>query len=355
MYVGTQNQPFDLGKNHALKEIYIGMDLHRDTIQVAVRDENGHVILDKNMPNTTQDIDEFFSNIPKNAHMVMEASSVSTPVFLHLRRSGYDPVLSNPYKTKAIATSRIKTDKIDARVLAEMLRGNFIPRCYVPSEDILNSRSLIRHRKYLADQIRTYRRKIRSILMEYGIRIKGASFSKQYIERLRNINEYRINDYLDIIDIINERISGLDDIILQTIQRWSDDSAKCLLTVPGIGPYTALLVLSEIGDISRFPDPDSLVSYAGMAPSTYSSGTTTYHGHITKRGSQHLRTAMVASVHTHRRGDPNGQVSAFYDRVAAKHGNAKAMVAAGAKILRIIFQILKEQREYRKDMPVRGE
>ena len=237
-------------------------------------DRNGKELSNTKIPNTIQDMDEFFADVPRDAGIVMEASSVSQNVFLHLRRSGYDPVLSNPYKTKPIAYAKIKTDKIDAHTLAEMLRGGFIPKCYVPPKRIREARYLIRHRRNLADVRKRLKHRIHAILLGGGIRIKGTPFTMAYTKKLRGLNDYRIDDYLDVLDLIADKIREVDRAILDRIDEWPDDSAKVLLTIPGIGPYTALLVLAEIGDVSRFPNSGHLCSYVGMVPSTHSSGET---------------------------------------------------------------------------------
>ena len=122
--------------------------------------------------------------------------------------------------------------------------------------------------------------------------------------------------------------------------------AKLLKTIPGIGYYSALFLVSEIDDISRFPDSYHLCSYAGLVPSTHSSGGVTYHGNITKTGSKHLRWIMLECVHAHIRSDKN--ITRFYQRLAKKKGNSKAAVVAASKLLRVVYCIMKEQREYNR-------
>ena len=355
MYVGPTERPSGKNKRRDMRrKIYVGMDLHKDSIQIAIVDKNGRMESNTKIPNTFKDIDEFFNEIPHHAGIVMESSSVSEAIFLHLRDAGYNPVLSNPYETRAIAYSKIKTDEIDAKVLAELLRGGYISACHVPAQNILEIRYLVRHRRHLAAEKRTMKRRIHAVLLSRGIRIEGGPFTLRYVAALRNLKDYRIDNYLDIIDTISEKIKRCDDTIQETIENWPDDAPRLLLTIPGIGPYTALLILAEIGDISRFPDSAHLCSYAGLVPSTHSSGNTTYHGHITKRGSEHLRTAMVACVQSHRIGHPDGNISSFYTRIAAKHGNSKAMVATAAKLLKVVYWVLTERREYIRDIPKRG-
>jgi transposase len=107
-----------------------------------------------------------------------------------------------------------------------------------------------------------------------------------------------------------------------------DEMANLLMTIPGIGYYSALLIVSEVGDINRFLDSHHLCSYAGLIPSTHSSGGTTYHGSITKRGSKYLRWIMLECVHVHIRSNKNSNnISQFYTRLAKIKVNSKAAVA----------------------------
>ena len=124
--------------------------------------------------------------------------------------------------------------------------------------------------------------------------------------------------------------------------------ARLLMTIPGIGYYSALLIVSEIGDINRFPDSYHLCSYAGLIPSTRSSGGITYHGNITKTGSKYLRWIMLECVHAHIRNEKNSNVTQFYDRLSKKKGNSKAAVASASKLVKIVYWIMKEKRTYNK-------
>ena len=104
MYVGLANLS---SRKDGRRKIYVGMDLHKDALQIAIVDGTGRVESNSKISNTFGNIDRFFGDIPKSAGIVMEASSISEGIFLHLRKSGFSPVLSNPYKTKAIAYAKI--------------------------------------------------------------------------------------------------------------------------------------------------------------------------------------------------------------------------------------------------------
>ena len=128
-----------------------------------------------------------------------------------------------------------------------------------------------------------------------------------------------------------------------------DEMAKLLMTIPGIGYYSFLLIVSEIGDINRFPDSYHLCSYAGFVPSTHSSGRVIRYGSsITKTGSRYLRWIMLECVHTHIRTEKNSNVAQFYHRISKKKGNSKAAVAAASKLLKVVYWIMKERRMYER-------
>jgi transposase len=109
------------------------------------------------------------------------------------------------------------------------------------------------------------------------------------------------------------------------------------MTIPGIGHYSALLIVSEIGDINRFPDSYHLCSYVGLVPSTHSSGGITYHGSITKTGSKYLRWILLECVHVHIRTNKHSNVARFYERLVKRKGSSIAAVAAAAKLLKVAF------------------
>ena len=172
------------------------------------------------------------------------------------------------------------------------------------------------------------------------------TFTKGYIEKLKELNDYRINGCLHIIESLNDEINTVSKKILLLAQE--DEMARLLMTVPGIGYYSALLIVSEIGDINRFPDSYHLCAYAGLIPSTHSSGGITYHGSITKTGSKYLRWIMLECLHAHIRNEKNSNVTQFYHRISNKKGNSKAAVAAPSKLVKIVYWIIKEKRTYNK-------
>jgi len=313
--------------------MFVGMDLHKNYLQIAVMNEKGKVLENSRINNNLKQVGRFFDeNIKKSnekVRVVMESSSVWYNIYSYLSEEKHlNVVLSNPVKTRAIASAKIKTDKLDAAKLANLLRGGYIAECYVPDRRIMDLRELVRHRTALVRMRTKLKNKIHSIVLMRGIQIssKHCSFTHLYNEELKKLNDYRINGYLHLIESLDSEIKDVSKKIMMLAKE--DEMASLLMTIPGIGYYSALLIVSEIGDINRFPDSYHLCSYAGLVPSTHSSGGITYHGSITKRGSKYLRWIMLECAHVHIRTNKNSNITQFYTRLAKIKGSSKAAVAA---------------------------
>jgi transposase len=247
-------------------------------------------------------------------------------------------------KTKAIASAKVKTDHVDALMLANLLRGGYVAESYVPSGRVMDLREMVRHRAGLVRIRTSLKNKIHAHLLMHGLKVEGTPFTKAYVDKLRAIHDYKIDGCLNVIDALNHEIDQTSRRIRTEAE--DDDYARLLMTIPGVGYYSALLIVSEIGEIERFPDSQHLCSYAGLTPSTHSSGGVTYHGNITKTGSRHLRWILTECTHSHIRTEPDSSITRFHKRLLRKKGKAKATVAASAKLLKVVYWVMKEKRPY---------
>ena len=196
----------------------------------------------------------------------MESSGMWYNIYECMSKRHLDVRLSNPAKTRAIASAKIKTDKLDAVKLADLAE------CYIPTRETMDLRELVRHRAALVRMRTKLKNKIHSIMFMNGTSVSYVgthTFTKGYMEKLKELNDYKINGYLRVIESVNDEINIVSKKILLLVEE--DEMARLLMTVPGIGYYSALLIVSEIGDINRFPDSYHLCSYAGLIPSTRSS------------------------------------------------------------------------------------
>ena len=252
-------------------------------------------------------------------------------------------------KTKAIAWAKTKTDRVDARILAHPLRANLVAESYVPPAELREVRALVRHRLAIV-KIRTMvKNKIHSLIDKNGLAPEYSDlFGRAGREWLRTVqfesslDRLMLDNHLTHLNSLQDQIHTVDQEILSRATR--DEYVRLLLSMTGVNIYTALLLRSEIGDITRFPDHKKLVSWAGLAPSLHQSGSIEYHGHITKQGSRILRWIMVETA----RGAVNHdeRLRTFYERIKHRRGDQKAIIATANKMLKIIWTILTRKEPY---------
>ncbi len=324
---------------------YVGMDLHKKTVQISVMDDRGIEISNTSVQNSRKTLEASLRKIPPDAKYVLESSSVWRETYrLMTEDMGLDVILSNPYRTKIIAESKKKTDKVDARVLADMLRGGYIAECHVPGKQAMAEKDLVRYRTTMVRSRTLMKNKIHGILLQGSVKPVGAPFTIGWTARVRSLNDYRIDGYLAVIDFLKDRIVMADARISDAVKKNPD--AMLINTIPGVGNYSALVIASCIDGIDRFIRSEKLSAYAGLVPSVRSSGETAHYGRITRRGDPLLRWIMTECIHSHAKYAKDSDVTKFYRRLAKKRGTSKAAVAAASKMLRVIYWMLKEKRGF---------
>jgi len=280
----------------AKKMRYVGVDVGKWRCRAAVMDPEGTVIDEFAFNNDAEGIRDLASRLTTEDRVVMESTgSVWTNLYDALDERKVPVVLANPLKTRAIASARIKTDKVDARILAHLLRGDLVAECYVPPRGLREIRALVRHRASLVRARTTVKNRVHAIVGQHGLRCEYSDlFGKRSLEWLRSLDlgaldRLMLDNHLGQVESLNGQIRRVDEMIRS---RGSlDEDVRLLLSLTGVDVYTALLIRSEIGCIDRFPDYKRLVSWAGLASSLHQSGTVEYSGGITRQGSRMLRWA----------------------------------------------------------------
>lgn len=272
----------------------------------------------------------------------MEACSCWQHIYDYLEDAGFSVKLAHPLRVKAIASARIKTDAIDAETLAHLLRANLIPESYVPPNCVRKERNVVRHRASLVGIKTQIKNKIHAILIRHGINYEFSdAFGKVGMEYLYTldlpeVDRIAIDHYLKLIDIIDMKIDESNEVVERLCKE--NPMANLLTSIPGVGYYSALLIVSEIGDIRRFKTAKQLCSYAGLVPSVYQSGNTIKRGRITKQGSRWLRWMLTQCAHVAVRKDY--ELRTFYIRVSKRKGKKAATVAVARKLLVYVHKML---------------
>lgn len=325
-----------------MSALVCGLDVHRDSIYATILDCDGKIVSQRRMSNDR--ILPYLSAY-RIGRIGMESSNQVAPLYRELTRKGYAVSVSHPKKTRYIAEAKIKSDRVDSKAIAELVRLDALPPAYIPDEQTAMLREKIRRRAFLVRERVRLRTKIKSILTYEGIKqpIDHGLFTGKGVEWLHTLELNPIESYLRIISPLDEEIRCVSKELKEMAM--VDEDVKLLMTIPGVGYYTALLVKSEVGDINRFSDGDKLCSYAGLVPSTHASGGTVRHGSITKEGSRWLRWVMVeaAMTHVHKY---DTAITKAYHRIAERRGKQVATVAAARKLLMCCYAVLKNKHPY---------
>jgi len=328
--------------------MYVGVDYHKHYSVTTMMDERGRIVGRQKIRNDPQSLLAYAASLPEDSKIALEATNGWYYFYELLEEHCGQIVLAHPLKTRAIAEARIKTDSIDATTLAHLLRTDLLPTSYIAPREIRDTREVLRYRASLVSLQTSLKNRVHAILDKNGIRIAASNiFGKKAVAHLRELPVracYRqeIDGYLRLMESLGLLLAEVDEKIRELVHLSPD--ATLLLTIPGIGYYSALLITSEIGDIHRFSSGKKLCSYAGLVPSVSSSGGKTRYGAITKQGSKWLRWILIELSHHFTTSSP--RMKAFYGRVAYKHGKNTARVAVAREMLKIIHIMLTKRRAY---------
>lgn len=334
---------------------YGGIDAHRTYLTLAVVDKNGEVVEERSRVAIgdggplLEALAEF-----RPLEVVVETCSFWPWICDTLEPTEIGFHLAHASKLEAIAKARTKTDSVDARLLARMLAGGLIPEVYPKPPAQREICRLVRHRRRLVEQRTRLASRIHSHLHQQGLWLKkgrlltakGRRWLTEEAWTWLTLEQRALAEtHLELIDTTSEKIHELDGRIESTAERNPD--AALLETIPGIGAYRALRLVGEITPIARFPSADRLVSFAGLAPSTRSSGGTTRHGRLPSAANRAVRGALVSTVPSHLQAAPESSLSRYYRRQKERLGGPVARTATARKLARIIHAMLSKNEAWR--------
>jgi transposase len=330
--------------------MYVGIDQHKRFSQVALVDDAGRTVSETKLYHDDRERMRAFFNELAGSPSALEATRNWDWLWEMLEDEGLSPVLSNPLRTRLIAEAKVKTDKVDARTLAQLLRTGFLPTVHVLPRAARNARELHRFRQRLVRLRTRLRNQVHAILDRQGIPTPDASdlFGKQgraFLDGLALGDPYdlELSALLSLHDEIDRQIRRVMVPLRRTLKR--DPRAANLLSIPGIGEVLGYLILFEIGEIGRFPSAKHFGSYCALVPSTRQSADRLWQGRTSRQGNLYLKWALVEAAHTARKKDPD--LGDLYSRLRRTKGSQKAIVAVARRLSTIVYRVLSEKRMYR--------
>ena len=292
---------------------FIGMDVHKKTITVAIADDgrNGQVRSYGTLANNINALDKFCRKMVSTAsqlHFVYEAGPCGYGIYRHLTHKGFDCKVIAPSMIPRKSGDRIKTDRRDARMLARLHRAGELTAVYVPDDQDEAMRDLSRSREDAVIAARKAKQRLKAFLLRNGLTYSGRSqWSKAYFNWLADIGmphpaqQVALQEYINSVHETLNRVDRLTEQIRQMVPDWHlAPIVSALQSARGISLITAVTLLTEIGDLSRFNKPAQLMAYLGLVPSEYSTGDAIKRGGITKTGNGHARKALIEAAWAYR-------------------------------------------------------
>lgn len=331
---------------------YLGIDLHHKRTYAVLMNWQGEIVTEARIPNDA--LHDYLQRVvPKNTYAVLEATRNWAFLYDLLVEHVARVELAHPKKLQAIAAAAVKTDQIDAKVLANLARLNYLPTAYAAPQEIRDLRTWLRHRDQLVRMRTRTKNQVHAVLATYNLvspvsdlfGIQGREYLAAVVAQVRPAAQRVVQDHLALIDGLQLQIQALEaDLALTTPQA---QTVSLLKTIPGVGRLTALIILAEIGDIQRFNAAKALCNWAGLTPRVRKSDQIVRHGRISKQGSPYLRGAMTRAATIASR--TSKKWYAVHENLALRCGKTGAKVAVARRLLTVVYHMLKNQQPYQED------
>jgi len=329
----------------------VALDVHKRFAEVAVHEDGGLRRLGRI---EASQLREFAQSLGPADHVVLESTAMTWAIAELLAEHAGRVTVSNPMRTRAIASAKVKTDKIDARVLAQLGAADFLPEVWAPDEVTRALRRRIAHRSSLVRQRTRLRNQIHAVLTRNLIDapvsdVFGQGGRRWLAEVVLPAHEREaVDSNLRLHDALDGEVELVERGLAE--QALADPKVRRLITVPGVGAITALALVAVIGDVTRFPSPRHLVGYLGLDPRVRQSGEkAARHGHISRAGQAHARGLLIEAAHTAIR--TPGPLRAFHARIAARRGKQIAICATARKLAVLAWHLLSKHEDYRYGAP----
>jgi transposase len=335
------------------EELFVGIDLHKHRWHVTIRTADVE-IFSNSIAGRWSELKKVLNRYKGcRIHAVYEAGFLGFWLFDHLTQYGVDCIVTPPSLIPQEHGNRVKTDRLDSRKLARLLAKGLLKGIWVPSAKERFHRQVIRRRRQLVgDRVRTQNR-IKSELCFYGIDLPAlrGPWTQVYFANLQRIKfnnrwmQQSFNQLLEQYEFLSAQIDKQTQLLKQLAQlTLYRDRVKILCSIPGVGLLTAMEILLELQDFSRFRRAEQLAAYVGLTPSQYSSADKIRMGRITGAGKNTVRRALVESCWQLIRKDK--AMRKKYEQIKARAGGKRAIVAISRKLILCIRRLVLDNRPY---------
>jgi transposase len=331
--------------------IHIGIDLHFTNMVNSAINDNGEEIWRGKLPATRQSLRDFFSQFDEPVQAVVECTSFWYWVADWCQENKIRLHLAHAKMLKAISYAKVKTDKVDARTLAELLRAGLIPEAHMQLGAQRDLRELTRGRLRMVHRREKLQASLWNLAAKYNVNIHDVESAWRYPDQLARwlVAQLPEVSYLEARLLLEQLVQLQSHIVQieQSIEESSEFSPELerLMAVPGVGLVTGWTILAEVGDILRFTSDKKFVSYCRLVPGSKNSSTSRRHKSGNKDGNKYLRMAFgqaAVSAYSH-----YGPVKRFYNKVKRRSGKKVARTVVAKELAKIIWHMLTKQQHYK--------
>lgn len=338
----------------------IGCDAHKHYSQFAVGEEQGQKFKQVRVEHEPGAIRDFLAGFPEGTPVALESIGNWYWIVDEIEEAGCKPLMANAAKAKAMMGNVNKTDKLDARGLATLLRNGTLPTVWIAPGETRDERELPRTRMSFSKIRVAIKNRIHATLAKYNLSLETDSdiFAEKWSEELKRVirelpteTQDCVRQEIELLDLVQEQIHSMEERMHARIP--ITPSMQLLKTLPGVGDILSIVISSEIGSIDRFARAEQLASYAGTTPAVHSSGGKTRYGHLPAQSNHYLKWAFieaangVARHHLH----PNWQskhVTQLYEHVRRRKGHAVAVGAVARHLAEATYWMLTRNQAYQE-------
>jgi transposase len=329
---------------------YIGFDVHKKSVSYCVKAADGQVVEEGKLGATHLVLRQWAQRRQEPWHGAMEATLFSGWIYDTLKPFATELQMGHPAMMKAIGAAKKKSDRLDARKIADLVRCNLLPVCYVASVEIRDLRRMLRYRNLVVTQAVRMKNKMSGLLMEVGAeynkqQLHGKKYFNELLDQLEEVPE-SVRDLLRVSRSAMEMFEATQQQLLARLEKdpLLVQRVAVLKSIRGVGEVTALTWALEVGDPERFASIAQAVSYCGLTSALVSSADKQQRGPLSKQRNAHLQTVLIEAAKLAPRWNP--QLAALHDRELERGNRNRATLAVARKLVAYLLAVDKSGQPF---------
>jgi transposase len=316
---------------------YVGLDVHKKSISYCVKDALGAILQEGRVRAQRSALDAWSAQLPQPWIGSMEATLFTAWIYDHLRDQAHQLKVAHPARLKAITTAKKKSDRIDARTLADLLRCGLLPEVHLLPRELRELRTVLRYRNLLVHQTTRIKNRIATLLMETGTEYQARRLhGKRYFQHLLEELDHVPDSLLELLTISRQTLDYLCVLERRVLRGLLQhprlvDRVHCLQSIPGVGTIVSLTWALEIGDVRRFSSLNNAISYCGLCSAQTESAGKLKRGPLSKQRNKYLQRVLVEAAKMAPRSSP--PLRALYQRERQRGDYNRATLAVARKLV----------------------